>query len=177
MSSKCQRFLTGADYDHVSLLIRKNNILYVYESTLEEGCKLRPWKDFVENIWNLLYDKMAYRELLIDVENALELKKIREKLQILCEQFIKKTKNKNYFVSLKKLLCGSKFKKDRKEIDLENKEGFSCSALVISSYIKMGIVPYLRNVDEILPGDFSQDSNMIFNKEYSLSPEYIINFN
>ena len=60
---------------------------------------------------------------------------------------------------------------------MENKEGFSCSALVISSYIKMGIVPYLRNVDEILPGDFSQDSNMIFNKEYSLSPEYIINFN
>ena len=177
MSSKCQRFFTGADYDHVALLIRKNNILYVYESTLEEGCKLMSWKEFVENIWNLLYDKMAYRELLIDVENALELKKIREKLQILCEQFVKKTENKNYFVSLKKILCGSKFKKDKKETDWENKEGFSCSSLVISSYIKMEIVPYLRNVDEILPGDFSQDSNMVFNKEYSLSPEYIINFN
>ena len=177
MSSKCQRFFTRADYDHVALLIRKNNILYVYESTLEEGCKLRRWKEFVENIWNLLYDKMAYRELLIDAENSLKMKKIRQKIQILCEEFFNFTKNKNYYVNLKRILCGSGFKKDKKDTDWEKKKGFSCSALVISSYIKMGIVPYLKNVDEILPGDFSQDSNMVFNKEFSLSPEYIINFN
>ena len=38
ISSKCQRFFTRADYDHVALLIRKDGILYVYESTSDEGC-------------------------------------------------------------------------------------------------------------------------------------------
>ena len=177
MSSKCQRFFTQADYDHVALLIRKNLILYVYESTLEEGCILRPWREFIENIWNLLYDKMAYRELMIDAKNYLEKTNIRNRLQILCEEFYNCTKNKNYYVNLKKIICGSRFKKDKNNTDWKNKKGFSCSALVISSYIKMEIVPYLKNVDEILPGDFSQDSKMIFNHRFSLSPEYIIDFN
>ena len=177
MSSKCQRFFTQADYDHVALLIRKNLILYVYESTLEEGCILRPWREFIENIWNLLYDKMAYRELMIDAKNYLEKTNIRNRLQILCEEFYNCTKNKNYYVNLKKIICGSRFKKDKNNTDWKNKKGFSCSALVISSYIKMEIVPYLKNVDEILPGDFSQDSKMIFNQRFSLSPEYIIDFN
>ena len=176
MSSKCQRFFTRADYDHVALLIRKKGILYVYESTVDEGCNLRPWKVFVENIWNLLYDKMAYRELMIDPDNISNKTIIREKIQKLCEEFLNFTQNKKYYISFKRILCGSK-KKDKKDTDWENKKGFTCSALVISSYIKMGIVPYLKNVDEILPGYFSQDSNIIFNKDFSLSPEYIIDFN
>ena len=175
ISSKCQRFFTRADYDHVALLIRKDGILYVYESTSDEGCNLRPWKVFIENIWNLLYDKMAYRELMIDADNILTIKNIREKVQTLCEEFLNFTKNKKYYVSLKKILCGSH--KKEKKINWEEKNGFSCSALVFSAFIKMGIVPNLNNVDEILPGDFSQDSNMIFNKNFSLSPEYIIDFN
>lgn len=118
---------------------------------------------------------MAYRELMIDADNILTIKNIREKVQTLCEEFLNFTKNKKYYVSLKKILCGSH--KKEKKINWEEKNGFSCSALVFSAFIKMGIVPNLNNVDEILPGDFSQDSNMIFNKNFSLSPEYIIDFN
>ncbi len=34
--ARCQRFFTGADYDHIALLYRKHDELFVYESTSKD---------------------------------------------------------------------------------------------------------------------------------------------
>lgn len=34
--AKCQRCFTSAHYDHIALLYRKNDILFVYESTAKD---------------------------------------------------------------------------------------------------------------------------------------------
>lgn len=54
--------------DHVALLIKKGDNLFVYETIQKDGCKLRPWGDFVRYNWNLLYEKIVFREIIVDEE-------------------------------------------------------------------------------------------------------------
>ena len=63
-----QRLVTNADYDHVGILVKKDGILQVYESTGKEGVKLRPWFEFLTYLWYLLYDKLVFRPLLATEE-------------------------------------------------------------------------------------------------------------
>ena len=50
-------------------MCKKNGILYAYEATSKDGCKKRQWIQFKGYFWNLLYEKMVYRELIIKVDN------------------------------------------------------------------------------------------------------------
>ena len=60
---KCQRYITKGNYDHIALLIKYYNELYVYETTGKDGVVARKWYEFIYYYWYLLYDKMTFRKL------------------------------------------------------------------------------------------------------------------
>ena len=175
-AAKLQRFYTKSEYDHVALLTKKNNILYVYEATSKEGCRQRPWKDFLLYLWNLLYEKIVYRELIINIDNESERKQMREIIEKKAEVFLDKTHGKDYHLSLCSILCCSKEKEYEKENKWEESKGFSCSSLLSGAYLNMGIIQYDKDIDTSLPGDFSKEKNFKMNKPFELGPEIIIDF-
>ena len=62
---KCQRCITKGNYDHIALLIKYYNELYVYETTGKDGVVARKWYEFIYYYWYLLYDKMSFRKLIV----------------------------------------------------------------------------------------------------------------
>ena len=63
--SQFQRFITKGHYDHIGLLIRYYNELYVYETTGKDGVVVRKWYEFIHYYWYLLCEKMTYRKLIV----------------------------------------------------------------------------------------------------------------
>ena len=174
--SKLQRCYTKNEYDHVAILHKKNGFLYFYDATSKDGCKERNFYEFLAYMWNLLYEKIVYRELIIN-ENDINLKKnILKDLDKKIDIYMNKTKGKKYQMKLFPLLCGSSKKKYQEENKWNLKEGFICSSLIMGAYLQMGICDYLKNINGIFPGDFSQDGFLPMKKPFELGPEYIIDF-
>lgn len=174
--AKIQRFYTRSEYDHVALLIRNNGVLQVYEATSKEGCKIRPWEHFIMYLWNLLYDKIVYRELEINIENEKTKKELYSQISKKADQFVMLTQKKQYYISLSNILCCGKEKKFEKINDWEKSQGFTCSALLSGAYLNMGIMDYKGNVEGILPGNFSNEKPIELNEPFSLGPEIILDF-
>ena len=63
--SKCQRCFTQGHYDHIGLLVKISNELFVYETTGKDGVVLRKWFEFIYYYWYLLYDKISFRKLIV----------------------------------------------------------------------------------------------------------------
>ena len=173
--SKCQRSLTGADYDHVALLVRQGLILYVYESTGKDGVKLRPWRDFRMNLWNLLYDKMSFRQLIIDKEK-INVTEFQKNIEIKCNEFIKMTKGLKYTLSGCGFCCKCSMKKYGKDKKWGEYKGYFCSQLVAAAYNHMGLLTDDIDIGYYLPGSFSKDYDLELKKGIELSVEYIIDF-
>lgn len=66
--SQCQRFITKGHYDHIGLLIKFYNELYVYETTGKDGVVVRNWHEFIYYYWYLLCEKMTFRKLIVSQE-------------------------------------------------------------------------------------------------------------
>ena len=174
--SKLQRCYTRNEYDHVAILHKKNGFLYFYDATSKDGCKERNFYEFLAYMWNLLYEKIVYRELIIN-ESDINLKKnIQKDLDKKIDIFMTQTKGKKYQMKLFPLLCGSSKQKYQEENKWNLKEGFICSSLIMGAYLQMGICDYLKNINGIFPGDFSQDGFLPMKKPFELGPEYIIDF-
>jgi len=173
--SKCQRSLTGADYDHVALLVRQGLILYVYESTGKDGVKLRAWRDFRMNLWNLLYDKMSFRQLIIDKEK-INVTEFQKNIEIKCNEFIKMTKGLKYTLSGCGFCCKCSMKKYGKDKKWGEYKGYFCSQLVAAAYNHMGLLTDDIDIGYYLPGSFSKDYDLELKKGIELSVEYIIDF-
>jgi len=173
--SKCQRSLTGADYDHVALLVRQGLILYVYESTGNDGVKLRAWRDFRMNLWNLLYDKMSFRQLIVDKEK-IDIKEFEKNNEIKCNEFIKMTKGLKYTLSGCGFCCKCSMKKYGKDKKWGEYKGYFCSQLVAAAYNHMGLLTDEIDIGYYLPGSFSKDYDLELKKGIELSVEYIIDF-
>ena len=173
--AKCQRFFTGSQYDHVALLFKRNGILFVYESTSKDGCMVRRWRDFTDFMWNLLYDKMVYRELIINMEEKQKLK-YEEELIENCDLFIKETEKKKYTLSCCGGICCSKKKEFEKNNEWSKSDGFFCSQLVAAAYIKCNILKYYKGTGNFLPGNFAQDQRLELHDNFSLGPEIIVEF-
>ena len=199
--SKLQRVFTSADYDHVGLLFRKDNILHLYESTGKDGVKLRPWSDFINYYWYLLYDKMAFRALKVgedkmkeyiyeenkkyidklnidesinnikDTQPKIIVKKFYEFLNKNINDFIKHTEDKKYSFSKIGYLCNSTMRKNT-----INRKGYSCSELVAACYYYSGIITDKLEATNYLPGSFSRNGNIPFKQGFYLGEEYIIDF-
>ena len=174
--STIQRCYTKNKYDHVALISKKNGILYVYEATSKEGCKRRQWIQFKAYLWNLLYEKMVYRELIIKVDNEEIKDNIINELNNKVEEYVKITQGKKYKMYLFSIICGSKQTETQKNNLWNNKPGFICSSLVMGAYLQMGLCQYKKNVNEILPGYFSQEGDLELNPQFELGPEVILDF-
>lgn len=178
--SKLQRLYTKSEFDHVALLIRFNNVLYFYDATNENGCKLKTFNEFFNRFCFLSFEKIVYRRLFINVNsnniNDQLNNVIQKNIQIKAEEFINLTKNKKYKINFGSIFCGSKLKNYQKKNKWNVKKGFSCSSLVYSAFLHMGIINYDKNVNEILPGNFSSKENMKLNERFVLLPELIIDF-
>ncbi len=194
--SQLQRVFTNADYDHVGILVKKDGILQVYESTGKEGVKLRPWQEFITYLWYLLYEKMVYRPLIVNEEtmkkyilkeneknNENELidlnldnqKEIKKKFYDYLNKkviyFINHTEDKKYSFSKIGFLCKSPMRKNTL-----NRKGFSCSELVAACYYHSGIITDEFEASNYLPGNFSRAGNLALNSGFSLGQEFIIDF-
>ena len=166
-----QRLYTCDNYDHVAIILKENNKIKIFESTSMGKCSPLSWIHFKMLFFNLVYDKIAYRELII--ENKNEEKIIEEK----CKNFFKEIEGKKYYLSISKFLCCQKPDKYEYEKKFEESKGFCCSALVAALYIKIGIAKLIKSVHSIKPGDFEQRRNKIyFEKGYFLGAEKILEF-
>jgi hypothetical protein len=174
--SKCQRTFTRADYDHVALLVRQGTILYVFESTGNDGVKLRNWKDFRINLWNLLYDKISFRQILIDKEIIKNVDEFMKNNNVKCNEFIKMTKGLKYTLSGCGFCCKCSMKKYGKNKKWGDFKGYFCSQLVAAAYNHMGLLTNDIDVGYYLPGNFSRDYDLELKKGIELSVEYIIDF-
>ena len=67
--SQVQRFITKGEYDHIGLLIRYYNELYVYETTGRDGVVVRKWSEFIHYYWYLLCEKIIYRKLIVSQDS------------------------------------------------------------------------------------------------------------
>ena len=191
--SHLQRAFTNADYDHVAVLLKKNNILYVYESTGKDGVKLRPWQEFITYLWYLLYEKMVFRPLIIseermknyiikennkilddiDINNSTIIKeKFYYFLNKKVNSFIEHTEDKKYSFSKTGYICSSPMNKN----SITNRKGYSCSELVAACYYHSGIISDELEASNYLPGAFSRNGRTAFNPGFELGKEYIIDF-
>jgi hypothetical protein len=174
--AKLQRCYTKNEYDHVAILHKKNGFLYVYEATSKDGCKERNWREFIIYMWNLLYEKMVYRELIIEESDINIKNKIQINLDKKIDIYMNQTQGKKYQMKLCPLICGSGKKSYQNENKWEEKEGFICSSLIMGAYLQMGICDYIKNINGIFPGDFSQEGYLPMKKPFKLGPEFIIDF-
>lgn len=134
--------------------------------------KLRTWKEFSKNLWNLLYDKMVYRELEIKGENKGLLEK---ELCTQIEDFIAETQYKKYVLSCSAILCYKK-KEYEQANNWKRSKGFFCSQLIAASYLKCGILKYDQGTSGYLPGSFSHHKSLHMTENYALGPEIVIDF-
>ena len=171
--AKCQRCFTQADYDHVGVLYLKDSTLFVYESTSKDGVKLRTWREFVCYYWNLLYEKMVYRELIVSLPNK---EKVQNDIHNRLSDFIKLTQGKKYRLKGCGLCFGISMKENEKKNAWDQSKGFFCSQLVAGAYYMSGVMPYVADSRYYLPGAFSRYGNIQLNKGFSLGPEYILEF-
>lgn len=171
--ARCQRCFTQADYDHVGLFIKKEQGLFVFESTSKDGVKLRPWIEFVVYFWNLLYEKMVYRELIIELP---EKEKIQENINKKVLEFVDLTQYKKYRLKGCGLCFAEVMKEYEKKNEWDKSKGFFCSQLVAGAYYMAGIMPYVSDTRAYLPGAFSRDGNLPLEKGFRLGPEYILEF-
>ena len=194
--SACQRCITKGEYDHIALLIKYFNDLYVYESTGKDGVTLRRWAEFIYYYWFLIYDKMTFRKLITSKEKMEEViinndcTMNKEKVNMLdknelvkiynrilndkVDDFIEQTKGQKYHFSIGKYLCRGMGKKLQDSVIKTN--GYFCSELIGAIYYYCGIVSDKRDICNYFPGSFGKKDTIPLNQGYSLSQEYIISF-
>ena len=175
--AKFQRLYTRDIYDHVALVERKNGILSIFQSSLNVGMNFILWDFLIDNSAYLHFDIITYRRLNIKEENEAEYQKKQKEIENKFEEFVKETKNKKYFLSFKNLIFCSGIEEEQLKGEWDKMEGFSCSSLVAAFYIKIGAIKYGKNIHSIKPGDFQSNKKvLIFNENFSLGPENIIEF-
>jgi len=160
----------------VALLYKKNDILFVYESTAKDGCMLRTWREFTHFLWNLLYDKMVYRELKVNMEDK-QKKKFLDEIETNCDLFIKETQRKRYYLNCLNFFCGKKKEYENKN-DWAQADGFFCSQLVAAAYLKCNILKNKNGAGAFFPGSFAdiQGNELELYDNFEFGPENIIEF-
>lgn len=175
--ANCQRFFTCDEYDHVGIILKNKNKIYIFESTSLGKCATLSWNSFTQLLFNLVYYKIAYRKLNYENENIQKRKEHMNTLEENCKSIIEVIKGKDYYLSIPRFLFCKKPDNYEYEKDWEKAQGFCCSALAAAIYIKLGVFKLEKSVHSTRPGDFEQDRNRLtFEEGYSLGPEKIIEF-
>ena len=175
--AKLQRLYTCDNYDHIGIIFIENNKIKIFESTSIGKCSPLSWTHFKILYFNLVYEKIAYRQLKYENENKQIEEETYKNIEEKCKNFIKEIKGKNYYLSITKFLCCQKPDEYEYDKKFEESKGFCCSALAAALYTKIGVAKLQKSVHSIKPGDFEQKRNKIYFEEgYSLGPEQILDF-
>ena len=198
-SSKCQRCITRGGYDHIILLVKSDNNLFLFDCIEEDGVRIRKFTDLINTMIYLTYEKIVYRKLNINIDDMIdyvhinnidkyenidnyykdnmsynEIKKkfyniLNHKLKI----FIKNNINSKYDFPVCTYICKSKKTKNKQII---NRSTYFCSELVASVYMFCDIMSNEYDPMDYLPGAFSEKGKIEFINGFYLEPEMIIDF-
>ena len=195
-----QRKLLVTEYNHISLIIKNNNNLKLYDCIQDSGIRLLNFIDCMSLYWNLSSKKIALRKLNISVENMenyiqennidkyenvdnyqidkMSINEIKNKFyQIInkkVENFIINNANSKYEFSICKFICSSK--KKLNQIDLSKKNKYFCSELIACVYMYCNIMKKKYDPSTYLPKDFSEKGKIEFINGFHFGPETIIDF-
>jgi hypothetical protein len=176
IQSKIQRCYTKDKYDHVAIIHKKYHNLFIYEATSNFGCKEKSWHEFIFFEYHLFYKKIAFRKLIINESNYENKCNIINNLNDKFDEYLDLTEGKDYKIKISSIICGCKDIDSQNKNKWRKKDGFICSSLVFGAYLDLGICEITKDIEQILPGDFSHDKYLKFNKPFDLSPEIIIDF-
>lgn len=162
VASKVQRIVTKSEYDHVAFILKyTSGKIGLLEATGAEGVSIAYWDDFMLHQWNKLYNRLVYRKLEFERNNAALTQ---------LEEFIRSVYGKKYRISPSKLIS-NKIDKNPKD-----RTGFFCSELVATAYKTIGILPEKPPANKYWPGDFSDSKVLQFLNGAFLEPELLIDF-
>lgn len=170
------------------MLIKKNNNLYVYETLAKDGAKLRHWKDFTRFYWNLLYERIVFRKLIIKNNNINNLdntinyteEETLDEIEKKFLDFIKKTEKMPYRITFNKLFCYGKPRHYELKYEWNKAKGFYCSSLLAAAFMHAGIMKIDHCAGKYRPGYFASDKTkqyLSLNDNYDLGAELMIDFN
>ena len=198
-SSKCQRCITRGNYDHIIILVKSDNNLFLFDSIEEEGVRIRNFTDLISSLLYLTYEKIVYRKLNINLEDMIdyirrnnidkhenidnycieyisynEIKKkfydiLNQKLKI----FIKNNINTKYDFPVCTYICKSKKTKNKQIL---NRNTYFCSELVASVYMFCHIMSDQYDPMDYLPGAFSEKKKIEFINGFHFGQEIIVDF-
>jgi hypothetical protein len=172
-----QRLYTCDSYDHVGIVYKENNKIQIFESTSMGKCTPLSWNYFKILFFNLVYHKIAFRQLFYENENQDKVYENEKILEGKIKNFFEEIEGKNYYLSITKFLCCQKPEDYEFDKNFGESEGFCCSALAAALYVKIGVAKLQKSVHSTKPGDFEQKRNRIFfEKGYFLGPEKLLDF-
>ena len=195
-----QRKIMGSEYNHISLVIKNNNNLRLYDCIQDIGIRLLNIFDCMKLMWNLGAKKISLRKLNINIEDMenyihennfdkyenvdkyqldnISVNEIKNKFyQIInnkLENFIINNSNAKYEFSICQYLCNSK--KETNHIDINKKNKYFCSELVACVYMYCNIMEKKYDPSTYLPKDFTEKGKIEFINGFHFGPETIIDF-
>lgn len=119
-SGGCQRCITGSDYDHVALIIKNDGGVFIMDSTNEIGVHKRLFNNFVKSHFELYYEKVVYRKLIISFERLLRYirqNQIQNQKDDTVKERINKNKKENIFENKKNNINANIDNNNDSEID------------------------------------------------------------
>ena len=195
-----QRKILASEYNHISLIIKNNNNLILYDCIQESNIRLLNFVDSLSMMFNLGSKKIATRKLNISIEDmviyihennfdqyenvdkyqldTMSINEIKNKFyQIInkkVENFVVNNAESKYEFSFCKYLCNSK--KELNQINLSNKNEYFCSELIACIYMFCNIMEKKFDPSTYLPKDFTEKGNIEFINGFHFGPETIIDF-
>ena len=195
-----QRKILGSEYNHISLIIKNNNQMQLYDCIEGADIRLLDFVDYILLMRNLGSKKIAWRKLSINIEDMenyineynidkyenldiyqldkISINEIRKKFyQIInqkIENFINLNRDSKYEFSVCKYLCNSK--KEKNKIDLTKKNKYFCSELISCIYMYCNIMEKKYDPSIYMPKDFTEKGKIEFINGFYLDEETIIDF-
>jgi len=175
MAARFQRTFTNSKYDHVGLIVRAFDDIYLYDSVYNGGVQLTNWKDFKTLEYYKDYVRIAYRKL--EVKDP----QLRAQIQENLFKFVTEHTGKKYQLSLMKLLRRNSNHNINSQSNIKNiaakkeapaPEGFFCSELIAAAYKSVGLLnPFVAST-RYLPVSFSEKKGLKLLRDSNLSNEF-----
>ncbi|CAD8172778.1 unnamed protein product [Paramecium octaurelia] len=148
--AKLQRAITSSNFDHVGLIIRKQEYkeIIVVDVKNNIGVDFEFWKFFIQK--NTHFKKICYRKLL-NIERGYIDQRIQE--------FIDKVYGQEFQLNIMKLL-------QQQSDGLINK-GYFCSELIAKAYKYCQLLPQQKASSQYWPVTFSKQLNLLNKAELS----------
>ena len=198
--TSCQRKITKSEFNHISLIIKRDNNLLLYDCIEDDGIRLLKFIDCLKLEFNLSSEKIVYRKLNISIEDMINyiqednidkyedvdnyqidkmsINEIKNKFYEIINQkvdnFINMNRNSKYEFSTCKYLCNSK--KAYTQFDVTKRNKFFCSELIACIYMYCNIMEKKYDPSTYLPKDFTEKGKIEFINGFDFGEETIIDF-